>query len=437
MPSKWDRDATPAGKAVALFTMLLFNNRAFSLTELSSPDRLNVSKPTVLRLIKQLEQACVGNIRRELRGREAWYRLERPARVPDVSLNAEGLSQLALCREFLASLLPGAMQREIQASLDHMAAFLPRGEREFHGGVGAAVSKGRIDYTPFQGTIAILMQAIREARVCLVQYRAALGGKTKEYDFAPKRLLACRESLYAEGWIVTPKGTAEALYDDPCKLAVHRFQDCVLTVRSSKDVPDIPPPSTEAFGVMEDEPFAVAVRFDASAAVYVAERQWSDRQRVEEHGDGSITLHAQMFNGDECIAWVLGFGDAAEVLEPAWLRREIKQTIGRMKARYAAKKPKEAPCPETGPERGAETGEEPGAEKGEVSGMPAGQGGAAEAGADGLQASPGKSVKDGTLSASVAAGAAEGKAAVPDGQVHAVLEESMADHDALYRELAK
>ena len=75
MPSKWDSDATPAGKAVTLFTMLLFNNRAFSLTELSSPDRLNVSKPTVLRLIKQLEQACVGNIRRELRCREAYYRL--------------------------------------------------------------------------------------------------------------------------------------------------------------------------------------------------------------------------------------------------------------------------------------------------------------------------------------------------------------------------
>lgn len=337
MPSKWDRDATPAGKAVALFTMLLFNNRAFSLTELSSPDRLNVSKPTVLRLIKQLEQACVGNIRRELRGREAYYRLERPTRVPDVSLNAEGLSQLALCREFLASLLPGAMQREIQTSLDHMVSFLPRGEREFHGGIGAAVSKGRIDYTPFQGTIATLMQAIREERVCLVQYRAALSGKTKEYDFAPKRLLACRESLYAEGWIVTDKGTAEALYDEPCRLAVHRFQNCVLTVRDSKDVPDIPPPSTEAFGVMEDKPFTVAVRFDASAAVYVSERRWSDGQRVEEHEDGSITLYAEMFNDAECISWVLGFGDAAEVLEPAWLRRELRQIIGRIKEKYTRK----------------------------------------------------------------------------------------------------
>jgi hypothetical protein len=54
--------------------------------------------PVVVAIVEgiPLEQACVGNIRRELRGREAWYRLERPARVPDVSLYAEGLSQLAL-----------------------------------------------------------------------------------------------------------------------------------------------------------------------------------------------------------------------------------------------------------------------------------------------------------------------------------------------------
>ena len=69
--------------------------------------------------------------------------------------------------------------------------------------------------------------------------------------------------------------------------------------------------------------------------------------------------------------------------------------------------------------------------------MPSGQRGAADAGADGLQASPGKSAKDCALSASVAAGATEGRDSVPDGHVLAALEESMAEHDALYRELAK
>ena len=264
MAKKWDSDATPAGKALALFTMLLFNNRAFSLTELTGQDRLNVSKASVARLIKQLERARVGNIQREQRGREAFFRLERPARIPAISLDAEGLAQLALCRDFLVGLLPEAMHKDIQGSLNQMAAFLPRDSRTLPSGLGAAISKGRIDYTPFQDMIATLIRAIHENRVCAVRYRAALGGKEKEYDFAPKRLLAYHESLYAEGWHVSEKGAVEVLYDDTSRLAVHRLKECVLTRRSSENVPDIPPPGTEALGV--------TVRFDASAATYVAER---------------------------------------------------------------------------------------------------------------------------------------------------------------------
>ena len=333
MPKKWDQDGTPSGKVLELFTTLLFNNRAFSLKDLTSENRLNMSKASVLRLIKQLERSRVCNIQREQRGREAFFRLERSAPIP-ISFNAEGLAQLALCREFLTNFLPEAMHKDIQASLDQMAAHLPHDCLDITSGIGSTISKGRIDYTPFQAMIATLIQAIRENRVCVVRYRAALGGKEKEYDFAPKRLLAYRESLYAEGWRVTDKGAVEILHESSLRLAVHRLKECVLTRRTSEKLPDVPPPSTEGFGIMKGEPFTVAVRFDASAATYVAERRWSDVQRVEQHADGSITLHTQMFNVPECIAWILSFGKTAEVLEPDWLRRDIKETISVMQGKY-------------------------------------------------------------------------------------------------------
>ncbi len=335
MAKKWDPDSTPASKVLSLFTMLLFNNRAFSLTELTGQDRLNVSKASVARLIKQLERARVGNIQREQRGREAFFRLERPSRIPAISLNSEGLAQLALCREFLTNFLPEAMHKEIQSSLDQMAAFLPSDSRDMPKGIGSTISKGRIDYTPFQDIINTLISAIRENRVCVVRYRAALGGQEKKYDFAPKRLLAFRESLYVEGWHVNDKGNVEVLYDDTSRLAVHRLKECVLTRRTSENVPDVPPPSTEAFGVMEWEPFTVKVRFDASAATYVSERCWSDVQQIEQHKDGSITLHAQMFNKPECIAWILSFGDSAELLEPKELRRELQEIINNLREKYS------------------------------------------------------------------------------------------------------
>lgn len=78
---------------------------------------------------------------------------------------------------------------------------------------------------------------------------------------------------------------------------------------------------------MEGEPFTATIRFSSDVATYVAERQWSSDQRIDMHDDGSIILHVQVYNVQECITWILSFGDAAEVLEPDDLREEIAETI--------------------------------------------------------------------------------------------------------------
>ncbi|MBQ9452728.1 MAG: WYL domain-containing transcriptional regulator [Desulfovibrio sp.] len=333
MGEKWNRDATPAEKLLALFAILFFNDRAFSLTELTGKESLNSSKPSVARLIKQLERSGIGSLRKEIRDKEAFFRLDRPKRIPAVSLNAEGLSQLALCRDFLMDFLPEAMRREMQASLSQAACFLPE-DASLPVGIGASFSKGHIDYTPFQVFIASLVEAIREQKVCSVCYRASLVGEDKKYYFAPKRLLAYHESMYAEGYLITDEDPVALRYDDPMKLAIHRMKSCTITERSAKDVPDVPLPDRNVFGMMPGEPFTAKIRFRPVVATYVAERQWSSDQRVETHDDGSITLHVQVSNVQECVAWILSFGESAEVLEPATLREEIAETVENLYEMY-------------------------------------------------------------------------------------------------------
>ncbi|MBO4312356.1 MAG: WYL domain-containing protein, partial [Desulfovibrionaceae bacterium] len=226
--------------------------------------------------------------------------------------------------------------REMQAGLGQMALLSAQGSGELGSGIGASLSKGRIDYGPFQEIITTLLQAIHSKKVCTVRYRSA-NGTEKEYDFAPMRFLVYRESLYAEGWHVTGKGAVECLYDDATRLAVHRLKSCVMTRRGSEKLPEPPAPGNEAFGFMEGEPFSVKIRFAPAVAAYVSEREWSREQRLEQHEDGSVTLEAQMFNVPECVSWVLSFGGDAEVLEPQWLRKEVKKVIGKMRKCYAMK----------------------------------------------------------------------------------------------------
>ena len=129
-----------------------------------------------------------------------------------------------------------------------------------------------------------------------------------------------------QGFIVENKGTAIPMYEKPTTLAIHRIKVCNATRREAR-VPDIPEPDNSTFGIMEGEPFTAVVRFAASAATYVAERQWSAQQSIELHANGSLTLHVQGQSVPEFLSWVLSFGKTAEVLSPAWLRQKVGETI--------------------------------------------------------------------------------------------------------------
>ncbi|MDR1579446.1 MAG: hypothetical protein LBS35_03735 [Synergistaceae bacterium] len=152
MGVKKDPDSTPAEKLLALYTMLLFCAREFSLSELAGA--LNCSKQTVCRLLDQLEASRYGKLLRFKRGKEAIYRLARPQRPPQLSLDAEGLYQLALCRNFMLHLLPESMKKNAEAALLQASAYLPEQRDEgkgvfyFFNSAGRSYVKGHIDYTP-------------------------------------------------------------------------------------------------------------------------------------------------------------------------------------------------------------------------------------------------------------------------------------------------
>ena len=330
MGKKWS-DAKPAEKLLGLYTILLVATRQYSHTELS--EMLCCSKAALTRLLAQLEGSHFGKVQRASRGREAVYQLEKPPRLPTVCLNAEGLAQLALCRELLTNLLPETMHKEMEISLRQAVAFLPQGSQQPTDHIGTSLSKWRIDYKPFQTTLGIVLQAIRENKVCAITYKGAALAEEKSFDFAPKLMIGFRESLLVQGFVVADKGTAMPVYEKPTTLALHRIKACTATRREAC-VPDIPEPDNATFGIMEGDPFTAVVRFAPTAATYVAERQWSAQQTIEFHDDGSLTLHVQGQSVPEFLSWVLSFGKAAEVLSPEWLRNEVGDTAGELYGLY-------------------------------------------------------------------------------------------------------
>ena len=89
-----------------------------------------------------------------------------------------------------------------------------------------------------------------------------------------------------------------------------------------------------AFRVMRGDPQVVKVRFAPGAAHVVRERIWHPTQEIRELEDGSLIVTLEVAVNYEVISWILGFGSAAEVLEPASLRKRMLEDLEASAARY-------------------------------------------------------------------------------------------------------
>ena len=159
-----NHDATAAHKAVSLFALLLFTGKRYYLAELA--ERLGCSKATILRLVRTIELSGEAAIETGLEGRQRWYQLKNLPGTPHIGLTAAEVEKLVLCRDLLERLLPEGFERVVSDSLakvstlmdraaDRDAVTMPKASR---------VVWGRIDYTPFQATIELLLKAIAEQR---------------------------------------------------------------------------------------------------------------------------------------------------------------------------------------------------------------------------------------------------------------------------------
>jgi predicted DNA-binding transcriptional regulator YafY len=333
MGEKWDADARPGEKLLSLYSMLLFFRNEMSLSELSRD--LNCSKQAVMRMIDQMEAAHFGKLVRTKQGKEAYYHLDRPKTLPNITIDADGLYQLAICRDFFIHLLPAGMRKKVNAVIKQASAFLPEGE-ELPGNIGQSIIKGRIDYTPQQDVLMALMHCIEKHLVCTITYKPSLQSAKRDFDYAPKRLIAHQDALYLSGWLVSRKIPVTAKHPNPTTLAVHRVRQAAITNISSRHLPE-PEDTANSFGMMRQEPFAVRIRFNKAAATYAAEREWSRGQKITKHTDGSITLDITAQSEAECLAWVFSFGDTAEVLAPGWLREAAGAKARAMAAMYGSK----------------------------------------------------------------------------------------------------
>lgn len=337
MPKKHNPDSTASQRAIRLFALLLFTGRKHFLSDLA--DEFICTKPTIMRSIQAIQLSYAAEIEEGFEGGRKWYQLKNLPRTPHVGLTSTEVEKLALCRDLIAHLLPEGIEQIISEGIAKISTLMsqPENREAVTARKASNVPWGRIDYTPFQKILDIMLQSIATRTVCNItyqeiEYRIEREG-LQHYPFVPVRLVTEDDTLFMEGWLVTNSSTPEIKH--AVTLAIHRMHSCTLTNKKlvgNSSFPD----HQGAFGLVGYEAFPARVQFSEEFAPFIRERVWSEEQEIIDLDDGEIELRFMAADEGQLVSWVMGFGLSAELIEPVHLREWILEEVLEMKDYYAS-----------------------------------------------------------------------------------------------------
>ena len=155
-----------------------------------------------------------------------------------------------------------------------------------------------------------------------------------------------RGSLIAEERIINPLGivlqgvvhrlicTMDEDKEAPRHLPIHRFKEAIWNgnkLRRPKNfnIDDFIESQNIGF-LISKLPVELVAKFDAKSGFHLTETPITETQQLKLQKDGSYLLKAKLPDTSQLRWWLLGFGSGVEVLKPARLRKEFKETANNL-----------------------------------------------------------------------------------------------------------
>jgi len=297
-----------------------------------------IEKRSVQRYLRTLrEEEVIEPAGRDASGRQRWRLTpfgRKPIRI------AYSIGELFTQRLALQSVAPLVHGTELEEALQSLAvkieSALPERFRRMARDVALALpirTYPRKAIRPGAQVIEDVLEAAISRKVLVAEYRAVRGGgKTKRYRLKPLAVFPHKGSLYV--------AAIAGDHTRPVNFALERF----VSVELTKETFD-PPAGFDArefvrrsFGVFDGPVEPVRVRFSAEVAPVVRERIWHESQTVTDLPDGRIEIGFQAAGWPEIRAWVLSYGEHAELIEPAARREELGKELAATAGRYGPRR---------------------------------------------------------------------------------------------------
>ncbi len=157
--------------------------------------------------------------------------------------------------------------------------------------------------------------------------------------YGKRRKLFPLKTFYFSGGIYTYVMNKDGFVYTIALQRIDKIEKTSLIKKKKEERPtpifDVEEMLSDPFGIVTDhrESFLAVIKLSSLQGSYEEEKSWPNSVSLENKGDYylfSVSTHGEYW----LTRWVLSLGEIAEVLEPSWLRENIKERLLRMSAIY-------------------------------------------------------------------------------------------------------
>jgi len=294
---------------------------------------LEVSRKTVVRDIAFMRDRLELPIEFDA-GIQAYRYTEKVSAFPTVNVTEGELLALLVAQRALEQYRGTPFHRQLEVAFGKLAgglrdkiSFSPADE--LRAVSFKNIGLGKTDLTVFNA----LSAAVLKHREVVLAYR-----KPGEQAATPRRVRPYHLANRENSWYLIAHDAERAALRT---FALPRIGAVETTAAEFTRPEDFSPEKffANALGVLGGEgDHRVVIRFDATVAERVREREWHESQEMRELAGGALELRLRLGALLEVEQWVLGWGAAAEVIGPAELRASVRRTVARLGKLYGAER---------------------------------------------------------------------------------------------------
>jgi predicted DNA-binding transcriptional regulator YafY len=296
---------------------------------------VRVSTRTIRRDLQALQEAGFAIYDEGEENETKRWRLDaRAFQTVQDGLSVADVAALYLSRSLVEALSGWPLEDELRAAFAKIERGLNPRMREFLSTLPQVIStKAGPRARPGSGRLVDitrrLLDAVRGRRVVEMRYFSAASNRAKSYLVHPYRLALAQGGLYLVAWVPA--------YDEFRTFATERIERLSVQEEVFRKTRDLPADLFGAsMGVFQGEPETVELVFDARIAPYVRGRVWHESQVLDELGDGRLRMTLRVTNDWALRSWLMGFGAAVQVVQPAALVATLADEFARAAAASGA-----------------------------------------------------------------------------------------------------